>query len=140
MKHLGILTAALLTTGLVSLAETPPASAPAPQPAPPFLAGKTPLFQPITVDPAVVRQSMQARSELDDLNRRIQARQSRLYEDDASIKELQAQMRELQKKIDALLAQDAELTALKKKFEALAPDIPMGIRMPFPTNAPTPAP
>ena len=53
-----------------------------------------------------MRQSMQARSEYDDLNRRIMARQAKLYEENARIKELQTQLRDLQKKIDALLAED----------------------------------
>ncbi len=104
-------------------------------PAPAFKADKQQMFQPISMDPALVRQSMQARSEYDELNRRILARQSKLYEENARIKELQTKMRDLQKKIDKLLAQDEELIALKKKYEAITPEIPMGSRKGFATNA-----
>ncbi|MBI2437324.1 MAG: hypothetical protein HYV36_00710 [Lentisphaerae bacterium] len=122
--------------------KTPAAVEPAaaPVPPPPFLAGKQPMFQPVAMDPALVRQSMQARSEYDDLNRRVIARQTKLYEENAKIKELQSQLRELQKKIDQLLAEDEELTALKKKYEAITPEMPMGSRKGFGTNAPPSAP
>lgn len=104
-------------------------------PAPVFTAGKQQMFQPVAMDPALVRQSMQARSEYDDLNRRILARQSKLYEENPRIKELQTQLRDLQKKIDSLLAEDQELKDLKKKYEAITPEIPMGSRKGFPANA-----
>ena len=113
--------------------QTGPAAAMAPTPA--FKAGKQQMFQPVSMDPALVRQSMQARSEYDDLNRRIMARQSKLYEENAPIKELQTQLRDLQKKIDKLLAQDEELIALKKKYASITPEIPMGARKGFSTNA-----
>jgi len=82
------------------------------------------IFQPSAIDPALVRQSMQARSEYEEMNRKVTARMNKLYEENPEIKELQAKMRELQKKIDALLADDEELNALKKKFQTIAPDIP----------------
>ena len=107
----------------------------APMPGPAFTADKQQMFQPIAMDPALVRKSMQARSEYDDLNRRIMARQSKLYEENATIKDLQTQLRDLQKKIDKLMAEDEELTALKKKYEAITPEIPMGSRKGFATNA-----
>lgn len=88
------------------------------------------IFQPSTVDPALVRQSMQARSEYEDMNRRIMARMNKLYEENPEIKDLQVQMRELQKKIDALLAEDEELAKLKKKFQSIAPEIPSIPRKP----------
>lgn len=84
----------------------------------------TNIFQPSAVDPALVRQSMQARSEYEDMNRKINARMTALYEENPEIKELQAKMRELQKKIDALLAEDEELSKLKKKQQSIAPEIP----------------
>ena len=107
----------------------------APAPGPGFTAGNQQMFQPVSMDPARLRQSMQARSEYDELNRRIMARQTKLYEENARIKELQTQLRDMQTKIDKLLAQDEELTALKKKIESIAPEFPMGVRKGFPTNA-----
>jgi septal ring factor EnvC (AmiA/AmiB activator) len=86
-------------------------------------AGKS-IFQPSAIDPALVRQSMQARSEYEEMNRKVNARMTKLYEENPEIKELQNKMRELQKKIDALLAEDEELNKLKKKLQAVAPDIP----------------
>ena len=121
-----------LQTAAPAPAATP---APAPVPNPAFTAGKQQMFQPVSMDPALMRQSMQARSEYDDLNRRIIARQSKLYEENANIKELQTQLRDLQKKIDKLMAEDEELSALKKKYEAITPEIPMGSRKGFATNA-----
>ncbi|MFA7159489.1 MAG: hypothetical protein WC299_09315 [Kiritimatiellia bacterium] len=82
------------------------------------------VFQPSAIDPALVRQSMQARSEYEEMNRKIMARTSKLYEENTEIKEMQAKMRELQKQIDALLAEDEELAGLKKKFQSIAPEIP----------------
>jgi len=102
---------------------------------PAFQTGKQPMFQPVSMDPALVRQSMQARSEYDGLNKRIMDRQTKLYEENARIKELQAQLRDLQKKIDKLMAEDEELNTLKKKYAAITPEIPMGSRKGFPTNA-----
>jgi len=99
-----------------------PAQGPALQPAP----GGSQMFQPMNVDPSVVRASMQARSEYDELNRKIIARQTKLYEDNAQIKAIQDQMRDLQKKIDAELAADAELAKLKEKLQAITPDVPSG--------------
>jgi len=113
-----------------------PGSGSAPGPGTAFTAGKQQMFQPVSMDPALVRQSMQARSEYDDLDRRVMARQSKLYEENANIKELQTQLRDLQKKIDKLMAEDEELNALKKKYEAITPEFPMGARKGFATNAP----
>ena len=111
------------------------APAPAPAPGPAFNTGRQQMFQPVSMDPALVRQSMQARSEYDDLNRRIMARQTKLYEENARIKELQTQLRDLQKKIDKLMAEDEELNTLKKKYASITPEIPMGSRKGFATNA-----
>ena len=108
---------------------------PSPMPGPAFTAGKQQMFQPVSMDPSLVRQSMQSRSEYDSLNQRIIARQSKLYEENARIKELQVKLRNLQEKIDKLLAEDEELTALKKNLESIAPQIPMGSRKTLPTNA-----
>ena len=110
-----------------------PAAAAAPGSA--FNTGPQKMFQPISMDPALVRQSMQARSEYDDLNRRIMARQTKLYEENARIKELQTQLRDLQKKIDKLMAADEELSILKQKQASITPEMPMGPRKGFPTNA-----
>jgi len=104
-------------------------------PGPAFKTGKQQMFQPVSIDPALVRQSMQARSEYDNLSRRIIARQTKLYEENARIKELQAQLRDLQKKIDKLMAEDEELNTLKKKHASITPKIPMGSRKGFFTNA-----
>ena len=103
--------------------ENPPASSTAPTNE---SAAPTPknIFQPATADPALVRQSMQARSEYEEMNRKIMARMNKLYDENPEIKELQAKMRELQKKIDVLLAEDEELNKLKKEFQTIAPDIP----------------
>lgn len=146
MKTLSLLTAAICV-GVLSVSQaygqdkpqTGPlatmAPAQAPAPGQPFMTGKQQMFQPMAMDPALVRQSMQARSEYDDINRRIIARQTKLYEDNARIKELQVQLRDLQKQIDELMAKDDELNALKKKFAAITPEIPMGSRKGFSTNA-----
>ena len=88
------------------------------------------IFQPSAIDPALVRQSMQARSEYEEMNRKIIARMSKLYEENQEIKDLQAKMRDIQKKIDALLADDEELAKLKKKFQSIAPEIPTIPRKP----------
>src|ERR1035437_10486934 len=61
----------------------------APVPGSVSTAGKQQMFQPVSMDPVLVRQSMQARSEYDGLNKRIMDRQSKLYEETARIKELQ---------------------------------------------------
>ena len=82
------------------------------------------IFQPSGIDPALVRQSMQARSEYEEMNRKVTARMTQLYAENPEIKDLQLKMRELQKKIDALLAEDEELIKLKKKFQTIAPEIP----------------
>lgn len=94
------------------------------------------LFQPSTIDPALVRQNMQARSEYEEINRKIIARMNALYEDNKEIADLQSKMKELQKKIDALLAEDKELTELKKKMQTIAPEIPTMPRR----SAPPPPP
>ena len=108
---------------------------PTPVGTPAFKTGKQPMFRPVSMDPALVRQSMQARSEYDALNRRIMARQTKLYEENARIKELQTQLRDLQKKIDKLMAEDEELNTLKKKYASITPEMPMGPRKGFSTNA-----
>lgn len=133
MKTLFLLTAAMCVIQL-SMSQT--YGEDQAQPGPAFKAGKPQMFQPVSMDPALVRQSMQARSEYDDLNRRIMARQTKLYEENARIKELQTQMRDLQKKIDKLMAEDEELNTLKKQHASITPEIPMGSRKGFSTNAP----
>lgn len=70
------------------------------------------------VSPDQLRKVMQVRSELDDLERKIKARQAKLYEDNAKIKELQGKMRDLQKQIDSELGKDEELATLKKNLDA----------------------
>lgn len=95
------------------------------------------IFQPLTIDPALVRQTMQARSEYEEMNRKIIARMNQIYEENPEIKDLQAKMRALQKKIDALLAEDEELIKLKKKSQSIAPEIPTippKFAPPVPTN------
>ena len=70
------------------------------------------------VSPDQLRKVMQYRSDLDDLTRKIQARQAKLYEDNARIKELQGKMLEMQKQIDEELAKDDELAKLKKNLDS----------------------
>ena len=94
------------------------------------------IFQPSAIDPTLVRQSMQARSEYEEMNRKIITRTNKLYEDNPEIKDLQAKMRDLQKKIDSLLAEDEELAKLKKKLQSVAPEIPT---MPRKSSAPVSA-
>jgi TolA-binding protein len=108
---------------------------------PAFKTGQQQIFKPMAMDPALVRQSMQARSEYDGLNKRIIDRQTKLYEENARIKELQIQLRDLQAKIDKLMAEDEELNTLKKKLTSITPEFPMGPRKGFATNvAPFSAP
>ena len=110
--------------GLAAAGETP-AAAPT-NAAPALSSAPHPIFQPVTLDPALVRRSMQARSELDQLNRRIQDRQAQLYAENERIRELQTQLRELQAEIDALMDRDEELQRLRKEYQAITPDVPMG--------------
>jgi len=102
----------------------------APAPANENMAPAKNIFQPSAIDPALVRQSMQARSEYEEMNRKVTARMNKLCEENPEIKDLQAKMRDLQKKIDALLAEDEELAKLKKKFQSIAPEIPTMPRKP----------
>lgn len=88
------------------------------------------IFQPSAIDPALVRQSMQARSEYEEMNRKIITRTSKLYEENPEIKDLQAKMRDIQKKIDTILAEDEDLAKLKKKLQSVAPEIPTIPRKP----------
>ncbi len=97
-----------------------------------------PPFQPVTIDPELVKKSMQARSEYEDLNRKIIARQTQLYADNATIKDLQAKMRDIQAKIDAILAEDETLKKLKEKFQSVSPAMPIGMKKPA-SGALTPA-
>lgn len=132
---------ALLSTGLLignGVAETkdqPPAPPAAPGSEPAAVAPKN-IFQPSAIDPALVRQSMQARSEYEEMNRKITARLSKIYEENPEIRELQEKMRALHKKIDALLAEDKELNELKNKIRAIAPDLPAIPRKTVPPGLP----
>ncbi len=105
-----------------------PGRIPAPPPTPLFMTSTQHFFQPVSMDPAVVRKNMQARSEYEELNRRVIARQSKIYEENKKVRELQKQLRELQNKIDAILDEDLELSALKKEMESITPEIPKGSR------------
>lgn len=143
MKQISpIVIAAALIAAVAMAAEQDqqrPAKAPPAEPAMPPPA----MFQPVAVDPALVRQSMQARAELDRMNRAINARKTKLYEDNAEIKALQEEMRALQGKIDAILAADEELKKLNAKQQEISPEMPIGAR-PFPMapqnqSAPAPA-
>ena len=135
--YICILAIGTILYALPSLAEEPlkaPTGAATPEQV--FAPGKQTAFQPIAVDPALVRQSMQARSEYEDLNRKIIARQTKLFEDNATIKDLQAKMREIQKKIDTILADDQELKQLKEKFKSVSPEMPSGLKKPALPTAP----
>ncbi|MDD5482739.1 MAG: hypothetical protein PHP98_03690 [Kiritimatiellae bacterium] len=116
--------AALIFCGLVcgcAAEDKPGASQPAIAPAPPPVKN---IFQPTAIDPAQIRKNMQTRAEYEEMNRKVIARINELYEKNPEIKGLQGKMRELQEKIDALLAEDSELTKLKEKSRAIAPEIP----------------
>lgn len=120
----------------------PPAGSAAPEQV--FGPGKPAAFQPIAIDPALMRQSIQARAEYEDLNRKITARQTKLFEENAALKDLQVKMRDLQKKIDQILANDEELKKLKEQFQSVSPEMPAGLKkapaMPATLpNAPAPA-
>ena len=103
-----------------------------------FAPGKQAVFKPIAIDPALVRQSMKSRSEYESLNRKIIARQTKLYEENAAIKDLQAKMRDIQKKIDAILADDQDLKKLKEKFQSVSPKMPLGLKKAPPKGLGTP--
>ena len=94
-----------------------------------------PVFQPLDIDPEVVRKGMQARSEYDRLTRQIIGRQTKLYEENPQIKELQKQMRELQGQIDKILESDKELARLKKEYKSMSPQMPASFK-----KLPTPRP
>ena len=81
-------------------------------------------FHPMNADPTLIRKSMQARSEYDKLTRQSVARKKKLYEENPTIKKLQANMRKLQKNIDDILETDEELTQLKAKLENISPQTP----------------
>lgn len=102
--------------------------------------GKQAAFQPIALDPTMVKQSMQARSEYEDLNRKIIARQTKLYDSDPTIKDLQTKMRDIQKKIDKVLAEDEELNKLKEQFRSISPEMPVGLKKAPPSGPGTMAP
>ncbi|MCA1808476.1 MAG: hypothetical protein ABR497_03335 [Kiritimatiellia bacterium] len=108
-------------------------SAGAENPAPP--PGAPTIFQPVNVDPALVRRSMQSRSEYDRLTREINTRKAHLYEENERIKALQQQMIELQDKIDALLEEDKVLQELNEQYKEVSPDMPVGARA-FPGGPP----
>ena len=122
----------------VSLRADEAAPKAAPETAAPQLTPGKQMFQPMAIDPILVRQSMQARSEHDDLNRRILARQTYLYESTPRLSELQEQMRAIQKKIDQLMEEDAELAELKKKLQEITPGMPMGALRPVAPEATQP--
>ena len=96
------------------------------------------MFQPVAIDPELVRRSMQARAELDRLNRAINARRNELFEGSDELKALQAEMRELQQKIDGILENDAALQELQAKQREIAPELPASARA-FPMAPKPPA-
>ncbi len=102
----------------------------------PFVISQQTAFQTIALDPELVRQSMQARAEYEDLNRKIMARQTKLCEENPKIKDLQVKMRDIQAKIDAILEQDAELKKLKEDLQSVSPEMPMGPIPSLPPAAP----
>ena len=134
LKHFLIHICAMMLL-VAAYAEQPQAPAASEQPEQPFpvLQPATPptMFQPMAIDPELVRQSMQARSEADRLNRAITARRNELFESNDELKALQAEMRELQQKIDGVLENDSVLQELKAKQQEIAPDLPAGVH-PFP--------
>ncbi len=92
-------------------------------------------LQSETVDPAIVRAGMKARAEYDALDKKITARRQQIYEENPTVKKLQANMRELQKRIDSILERDEELCQLREKLDSIAPQMPFGMEM---KNLPTP--
>ncbi len=132
LKRLSVTVFAASAAALAASGETPQAPeqpsqpeqpAPAVQPAMPPA-----MFQPVAIDPELVRQSMQARAELDRLNRAINARKTKLFEDNPELQALQTEMRSLQKQIDAILEGDAKLNELKAQQREIAPELPIGGR------------
>ncbi|MBU4200476.1 MAG: hypothetical protein KKE37_00965 [Verrucomicrobia bacterium] len=108
-----------------------------------FAPGKPAMFQPIAIDPALMDQIKHSRSEYENLKQKIMARQAKLYADNATIKDLQAKMRDSQKKIDKILADDEELKKLNEQFQSVSPNMPSGLKkappMAFaPPNTPAP--
>jgi len=94
------------------------------------------LFQPVNVDPELIRKGMQARSEYEVLTRQIIARTKQLYTENSTIKKFQDNMKELQKRIDEILAADEKLTRLKTKYQSMSPKIPSGPRKELPVAFP----
>ena len=134
LKHFLIHICAMMLL-VAAYAEQPQAPAASEQPEQPFpvLQPATPptMFQPMAIDPELVRQSMQARSEADRLNRAISTRRNELFESNDELKALQAEMRELQQKIEDILGNDTVLQELKAKQQEIVPDLPAGAH-PFP--------
>lgn len=121
---LAIIPAAMLCASSWAAENKAPGNEPAARPAAakpamgPAVGPMGPGMGVTNVSPDQLRKIMQVRSDLDDLNRRIQARQAKLYEENARIKELQGKMREMQKQIDEELVKDEELAKLKKKLDS----------------------
>ena len=99
-----------------------------------------PFLQPVVLDANLVRESMQARAAYEELNRKVLARKTEIFEQNEKIRELQAKMRELQQKIDKILAEDKELNQLKEKMQSIAPEMPAGLNKPPATLPSLPAP
>lgn len=103
---------------------------------PSFAPGKG-MFQPMNVDQNLLQQSFKAQSEYRELNRRIETRQRELMTQDAKLAELQSKMKDLQKKIDVIIADDPEMKKLKEKSQAMSPDF---LSMPKKDGAPGASP
>ena len=92
------------------------------------------LFQPMNINPELIRKSMQARSEYESLTRQIVAKKKKLYEENPTIKKLQVRMKELQKQIDQILESDKELARLHSKFKNMSPQLPSGPKKKLPSE------
>ncbi len=143
LKRLSITVFAASAAALAAVGETPQTTeqpgrpeqpAPAVQPVMPPA-----MFQPVAIDPELVRQSMQARAELDRLNRAVNARKTKLFEENQELQALQEEMRSLQEQIDAILEGDAKLNELKAQQREIAPELPIGGRA-FPMAPQKPSP
>ncbi len=140
LKRLSICACAAAAVLAASAEQSPPDRASQPEPPAPAVQPAMPpaMFQPVAIDPELVRQSMQARAELDRLNRAINARRNALFEGNDELKALQAEMRGLQEQIDGILKNDATLQELQAKQREIAPELPAGARA-FPMAPKPPA-
>lgn len=122
MKTKNLLTAAAcVVLALSACAEDKPAPAPA---VPPQMPAFNPAMQlpqgpgaGTNVSYEALMRIMQARSELDVLNKKIEERKAEIIESNEEVKRLREEMREKQKKIDEIMVEDEKLKELKAELD-----------------------